>query len=77
MNRLMQRILLYLLVLTPLSRSDSTRPSESSSPNAVLFDPTTGTIPLPNIRATATAKDPITQFAVPTPGNVGLRPANI
>ena len=76
MNRLMQRILLFLLILIPLGCTDSTRSSESSSPNAALFDPTTSTIPLPNILATATAKDPITQFSDPVTGFVGLRPAN-
>ena len=76
MNRLMQRILLCLLVLIPLGCSDSTRPSESTSPNSALFDPSTSTVPLPNILATATARDPITQYTDPVTGNVGLRPVN-
>jgi len=76
MNRLMQRMLLFLLILVPLGCSDSTRPTESTSANTALFDPTTNTVPLPNLLATATAKDPITQYADPATGNVGLRPAN-
>ena len=42
----------------------------------MLFDPTTSTIPLPNILATATAADPITQYRNPVTGTVGLRPLN-
>jgi hypothetical protein len=76
MNPLLQRFLLYLLFLISLGCSDSTRPSESVSPNTALFDPTTSTVPLPNILATATAKDPITQFSDPATGNLGLRPVN-
>ena len=76
MNRLMQGILLCLLILIPLGCSDSTRPSESTSPNSALFDPSTNTVPLPNILATATARDPITQYTDPVTGNVGLRPVN-
>jgi hypothetical protein len=77
MNPLLHRVLLLLLVLTALGCSSSTRPSESVSPNAALFDPTTSTVPLPNILATATARDPITQYTDPATGNVGLRPANL
>jgi len=76
MNRFMQRILLFLLILVPMGCSDSTRPSESTSSNTALFDPTTNTVPLPNILATATAKDPITQYTDPATGLVGPRPAN-
>ena len=77
MNRFMQGILLFLLVTIFPGCSDSTRTSESVSPNTALFDPTTSTVPLPNILVTATAKDPITQFSDPVTGNVGLRPANL
>lgn len=38
-----------------------------SSANAVLFDPTTGNIPLPNVLATATAADPLAGRAANTP----------
>jgi hypothetical protein len=77
MNQFMPRLLLYFLILVAPGCSDSTRPSESVSPNTALFDPTTSTVPLPNILATATARDPITQFTDPVTGNVGLRPANL
>lgn len=50
--------------------------SEAVSPNSVLFDPTTGNVPLPNVLATATARDPITQYSDSATGSVGTRPAN-
>src|SRR6185369_41587 len=76
MNRLPQRFLLYLLFLLALGCGSGSGASESTSPNAALFDPTTGSVPLPNILATATARDPITQFTDPATGNVGTRPIN-
>ena len=76
MNQLRQRFLLYFIFLLVLGCGSGTGVSENTSPNAALFDPTTGTVPLPNVLATATAKDPITQFADPATGNVGARPAN-
>lgn len=76
MNRFLQRFPLYLFLLLALGCSSSSGVSESTSPNTALFDPTTGTVPLPNVLATATAKDPITQFSDPATGNVGLRPVN-
>lgn len=76
MIRLMQRILLFFLVLIPLGCNSSTHISESVSSNAALFDPTTSTIPLPNVLATATASDPITQYKDPATGLVGLRRAD-
>lgn len=60
MNPLMQRFLLYLSCLLVLGCSSSTGVSESTSSNAALFDPASATLPLPNILATAAAKDPIT-----------------
>ncbi len=72
----MRRFFLYPLFLLALGCSSGTGVSESVSPNAALFDPTTSTVPLPNVLATATAKDPITQFTDPATGNVVLRPAN-
>jgi hypothetical protein len=77
MNRLMQRFLLFLLILIAAGCNSSTRSSESTSPNTALFDPTTGTVPLPNILASATAPDPITQYTDPVTGNVGPRPAEV
>lgn len=65
------------ILLMGCSASD---PSGSNAPsnvsgNAVIFNPTTGAIPLPNILATATAKNPITQY-VDSTGAVAARPAN-
>jgi hypothetical protein len=51
-------------------------PSTPAASNTALFDPTTSTIPLPNILATATAKDPIKQYVDPVYGSVSARPAN-
>jgi hypothetical protein len=76
MNRLLPRCLFYLFCLLALGCSSGTGVSESTSANAVLFDPTTATLPLPNVLATAAAKDPITQFTDPATGNVGIRPVN-
>ncbi|WP_224984962.1 hypothetical protein [Geomonas agri] len=67
-------ILLFLLSLGGCG-SDSGM-SQSVSPNTALFDPTTGEVPLPNVLATAAARDPITQYTDPGTGTVGLRPAN-
>ena len=74
------RFLLYASFLLVMGCSDSSSPlgstgSPATSFNSVLFDPTTGTIPLPNILATATAKDPLTQYT-DTTGSVVARPAN-
>ena len=77
MNTLMRRFPLYLFFLLALGCTSGTGVSESISPNSALFDPTTSTLPLPNILATATAKDPITQFTDPATGNVGIRPAGL
>lgn len=74
------RFLLYTSFLLVMGCSDSSGPlgstgSPSTSFNSVLFDPTTSTIPLPNILATATAKDPLTQYTDAS-GSVVARPAN-
>ena len=46
------------------------------SATTAVFDPSTGTVPLPNILASATALDPITSYVPPTGGAAGARPAN-
>ena len=54
---------LPLLILVGCSSSNNAPPADTVpqvSTNAALFDPTTSTIPLPNILATATAVDPLT-----------------
>ena len=76
MNRVLPSLLLYLLILTSPGCNTSTHLTEDTSPNTPLFDPTTSTVPLPNILATATASDPITQYSDPVTGRVGLRPAH-
>ncbi|MBU5615133.1 Ig-like domain-containing protein [Geomonas azotofigens] len=67
--------ILLLLVTLAGCGSDSGM-SQSVSPNTALFDPSTGEVPLPNVLATATARDPITQYTDPVTGAVGVRPAN-
>lgn len=73
------RYLLYFgfILMAGCSSSD---PSGNNAPsnvtgNQVVFNPSSGEIPLPNILATATAKNPITQY-VNASGTVGARPAN-
>jgi hypothetical protein len=75
MNSLVQRLLLSLCFLFAVGCTSGSGVSESVTPNTALYDPTTSTVPLPNILATATAKDPITQFTDPSTGNVDVRPA--
>lgn len=70
------RFLLYVSFLLVMGCSDSSNPlgstgSPTTSFNSVLFDPTTSTVPLPNILATATAKDPFLNYS----GIVLNRPA--
>jgi len=77
MNSLI-RFSMLCLTMFLLSGCGDTKTSVSSSTNAVLFDPSTNTssfVPLPNILATATAKDPLTQYTNAT-GAVVARPAN-
>lgn len=80
MNTRIMRLLLYLsfILVTGCSSTDpsgTNSPSNVSEGNAVIFNPSTGEIPLPNVLATATAKDPLTQY-VDAAGSVVARPAN-
>ncbi|HJV65087.1 MAG TPA: hypothetical protein VJ550_05090 [Geomonas sp.] len=77
MKRFVQRFLVYFSILLALGCGSSSGVSESTSSNTALFDPTTGSVPLPNVLATATAKDPVSQYTDPATGNVSERPANL
>jgi len=71
---------LLVLMACSSSQDSSVPPSHSGvtiSANAVQFDPTTGDVPLPNILATATALDPITNYVPATGGTPGPRPAGV
>ncbi len=76
MYPLIVRLLLGISFMLAVGCSSSSTTPDVVSTNAVIFDPTTGNVPLPNILATATAKDPISQYTDPVTGVVGLRPAN-
>lgn len=72
----------YLICLTFLflaacggGSSDSTD-TGTLSKNAVLFDPAAGVVPLPNVLATATARNPLTNYIDPLSNYTGARPAN-
>ncbi|GFO65583.1 Ig-like domain-containing protein [Geomonas paludis] len=67
---------ILLLLLTLAGCGSDSGMSQSASPNTALFDPSTSEVPLPNVLATAAARDPITQYTDPVTGTVGLRPAN-
>jgi hypothetical protein len=73
------RFLIYVgfILVTGCSSSDPSGVNNPSnvSGNAVVFNPSTGEIPLPNILATATAKDPImTNNVVTRPANTPMTP---
>ncbi|WP_026841498.1 alpha/beta hydrolase [Citrifermentans bremense] len=77
MTRQTQRVLCCIILLLALAGCGyDGAVSQEASPNTALFDPASGTIPLPNVLATANAKDPLTQYTDPVTGNVGLRPPN-
>ncbi len=56
--------------------SKSPSPAPVAQLTTAVFDPSTGTVPLPNILASATALDPITSYVPPTGGTPIARPAN-
>lgn len=68
------RLFLFGLPLLIFMGCGSGEPPAGSkvSSNTVLFDPAASIVPLPNILATATAKDPMMNYS----GNYGSRPAN-
>lgn len=67
-----------LVVIGCSGGGDSKAPSPATTAQftTAVFDPSTGTVPLPNILASATALDPITSYVPPTGGTPGARPAN-
>ncbi len=78
MNTHIMRLLLYLCFII-ISGCSGTDPSGFNNPssvtgNAVIFNPSTGEIPLPNVLATATAKSPLTNSM--SAGGTIVRPAN-
>ncbi len=78
MRQTFTRCILALLFLLALGCSKQDGMSGSASPTTALFDPTDSTgssIPLPNVLATASAKDPLTQYTSAS-GAIGVRPAN-
>ena len=87
MRRSLSLVLLGLPLMLALGcggggNSEAPVPTTSATPsaNTVLFDPTTSTVPLPNILATAMAPDPITgAWTNPATGavTVGARPAGV
>ena len=75
MYKTVRNILLLIPILIAFGCSSGTSepPAASTvSSNTALFDPSAGNVPLPNILATATAKDPMMNYS----GNYGKRPAN-
>jgi Bacterial virulence factor lipase N-terminal len=78
MHTIIRRLILALPILFFFGCSDSTTVNTVST-NAVLFDPTTSStafVPLPNILASATARDPLTNYISPFSSYTGARPAN-
>ncbi len=80
------RYLLYVSLLLIIGCSsnqvqDTTSTPANTSANAVVFDPTTNDIPMPNVLASAMATDPLTAYSAPSTGKMvaktaGPRPAN-
>ncbi|MEI6205931.1 MAG: hypothetical protein WCP20_04030 [Desulfuromonadales bacterium] len=80
MNARITRLLLYfgIILVTGCSGSDpsgTNSPSNVSDGTTVVFNPTTGDVPLPNVLATATAADPLTRYKNAS-GDFVARPAN-
>ncbi|MBV5340904.1 MAG: hypothetical protein J0665_15320 [Deltaproteobacteria bacterium] len=78
MNTSIMRLLIYLsfILVTGCSGSDpsgTNSPSDSTG-NSVVFNPTSGEIPLPNVLATAMAKSPLTSSM--SASDPVVRPAN-
>ena len=72
------RYLLYISLLLAAGCSQNNVPETTNIPantstNAVIFDPTTGDIPLPNVLASAMASNPLTAYGAPA----AARPANM
>lgn len=76
MKSLSARALAYALFLLALGCSADTSQTGSTSTNTALFDPAASVIPLPNVLATATARNPLTNYVDPYSNYTGARPAN-
>ncbi|HBA88174.1 MAG TPA: hypothetical protein DCZ75_09375 [Geobacter sp.] len=76
MKSLLARALTYLFFLLAVGCSSDTSQTGSTSTNAALFDPAASIIPLPNVLATATARNPLTNYIDPYSSYTGARPAN-
>jgi hypothetical protein len=78
MNTSIMRLLLYLsfILVTGCSGPDpsGTNSPSNSTGNSVVFNPTSGEIPLPNVLATAMAKSPLTSSM--SASDPVVRPAN-
>lgn len=74
MFKTLRYVLLLIPVLMAAGCSSTSNPpaADTASANFALFDPSAGNVPLPNILATATAKDPMMNYS----GNYVARPAN-
>lgn len=70
------RALTCLLFLLALGCGGGQSENGSASNNAAQFDPAAGVIPLPNVLATASARNPLTNFIDPFSTYTGARPAN-
>ncbi|GFO56470.1 lysophospholipase VolA [Geomonas sp. Red276] len=75
--KLVTRFLVILGFLLAIAcSSEDHQQSGALSTNQALFDPTTSTVPLPNVLATAMAANPLTSYTNPLTGATGARPAN-
>lgn len=76
MNPTIIRCLFYLTFLLVVGCGGSHEQTGSASTNAALFDPAHSVIPLPNILATATARNPLTNVDPVMFGYTGARRPN-
>ncbi len=79
MNARIMRLLIYISFLLAVGCSapdpSGLDTASTDTGNSAIFDPKTSEVPLPNVLATASAKDPLTQYK-DSSGNYVARPAN-